>query len=99
MIDRFRNDTYPIFASLKVNDELIDLSDKTVKLTIGTPTKNTIVGDYFPSVRGLVRFTILPQHVLEVGVFPYDIQATDNTTGMIATHIKDTFTLKEDVTI
>ncbi len=99
MIQRFRNDTYPIYADLYINNEAIDLTNKYIKLSISTVSPNSIIGTMIPSVRGRVRFDILPQHVTETGTFEYDIQATDTITGVIATHIKASFTLIEDITI
>lgn len=95
-IKRYRGDTYPIIATLKENSIPVDLTNSTVKLTIGYNIPVTIIGNITDATNGVVQFEFGAAEVAVVGRFKYDIQA--ETGSYVTTYVKDNFILTDDIT-
>ena len=96
-IKRFRGDNYPIEVTIKKNGTPVDLSNATVKLTIGLDTPVTTTGTVTDASGGVVQFDFNQSAVGTAGRFVYDIQVEDG--GIITTYVKDIFELLEDITV
>ena len=96
MITRFRGDNYPLIVTLKENGNPVDLTNATVRLSIGFDTVIVLTAIITDAVNGVAKFEFPVHSVDKVGRFPYDIEVNDG--GYITTYVKDIFELIDDVT-
>lgn len=108
-IDRRRGDTYPIdiliTQDLGAGPVALDVSGCTFVLTVDTlkePTDDTthvcqLSGTITSASGGAVSFYPTADDMDHVGKLFYDVQMTDGA-GKKRTVVKDTFSLKQDIT-
>lgn len=98
-IERVRGDTYPEVHLLMVDSTLINLNTlNTIQLAIRKPSGTTVVDGTknADATTGEVTFPLTDALVADVGVFYYDISATD-TEGSKATFINGRISFSNDV--
>jgi hypothetical protein len=100
-ITRYRGDTYPISATIKVNGEPIDITGSTIVFSFSdledTPTIISINGVLEDPENGIVRFDPSPTDFDTVGTYKYDIQRTQD--GYISTHAVGRLEIVGDITL
>lgn len=96
-LKRFKNDTYPVTATLS-KDGVYDITGFTIKLStqIGTGTVYTSTGNITDAVNGNVEFILDAGAIDTAGEGTYDIEVNDGT--YVYTYEKGVFEIVEDLT-
>lgn len=93
---RYRGDSYPFEAIIKMNGIVVDLTDATV--TFSYKEKSTvrkIAGVITSAVEGKVEFVPTATDFQVSGTYQYDIQRSQN--GFVYTHGRGTIQILDDI--
>lgn len=97
ILKRYRGDTYPIVATLKVNNVAKDLTGATITFSYvsSSQAKKTITGVISDALSGEVMFIPGSEDFQVAGTYNYDIQY--RLEDLIVTYDVGTVVLKKDI--
>lgn len=105
LISMFRGDSHTVVVAATVDDEPVDLTGASVRMTVkkrsgGASVLSKTGTILSPAANGRVQFDFEPSDTtsIETGFYAYDVEVT-LTGGAVYTVVKSTFELREDVSV